>query len=199
MTMPSFFFLLLLLGISCTPKKSNHILKLSKGKSHFTGFNAKLLKEDSLKLERLRTYHVWSRMDFDYVKNMVFAKSFVQMVEIDKHRSDFEVYDYPYCEAIKTDTGLVIRLKQNAPFDGFRFAGINVEFTLLGEDYKTRIIRWSDAGPMMLGNKVIYDKLTLWGNTFEKGDTISGRIHLIALAQKDKRQIFKGNFDAIIR
>jgi hypothetical protein len=200
MTISSFFILLLLLGISCTPKKSNHTLNLYKGKSYFTGFNAKLLKEDSLKLEQLCSHRVWSRMDFDFVKNMVFAKSSVQMVEVNKHRSDFEVYDFHYCEATKTDTGLVIRLKQDAPFDRvMRFAGVNVEFTLLGEDFKSRIIHWSDIGPGILENKVFYDNLTIWGNTLEKGDTISGRIHLIAIAQKDKRQIYKGNFNAIIR
>ncbi len=194
----AFVLLLASLGNDCNKKKSNHVLNLVKSNPYSKGFNPETLRRDSITLEKVLATYSWARRDTFNAKKMVFAKAFVQMVEVNKHRSDFDVYDYHYCEAIKTDTGLVIRLKQNAPFDGVgRFEGINVEFTLLGEDYKSRILHWSDTG-MRPESKVFYDNLTIWGNTLEKGDTISGRVYLMANTQKERRQILKGSFYAII-
>lgn len=190
---------LITIGNSCNDKKNNHVLNLYKGKNSFTGFNAKLLKEDSLKLEKMLASYNWAKANPENSKRMVFAKSFVQMVEVNERLSDYKIYDYQYCEATKTDTGLVIVFKQYAPYSGaMLFEGINLEFIIRENAFKTSISHWSDTG-MRPESKVYYDKLTLWGKNFEKGDTISGRIHVLAIPKKNWRQIFKGNFNAIIR
>ncbi|MCC6723862.1 MAG: hypothetical protein IT258_05090 [Saprospiraceae bacterium] len=192
--------LIVLLAISCKQIKPTHHLDLRLGKSHFKGFNTKLLREDSIKLAKLKASHIWSRHGSSFLETMVFAKSSVQMVEVNKLMTDFNAEDFRYCEATKTDTGLVIRLKQYSPIDDVvLFAGTIVEYSINGEVLKTKVIDWSDVGGLGPQSDIVWDNLIIWGNTLEKGDTISGRMHLIANKNTDKRRIFKGNFNAIIR
>ncbi len=192
--------LIVLLAISCKQIKPTHHLDLRVGKSHFTGYNAKLLKEDSIKLAKLKASRVWSWHGSSFLETMVFAKSSVQMVEVNKSMTDFNAEDFRYCEATKTDTGLVIRLKQYSPLDDVvLLAGTIVEFSINGEVLKSKVINWSDMGGLGPQSEIVYDNLIIWGNTLEKGDTISGRMHLIANTTTEKRRIFKGNFNAILR
>jgi hypothetical protein len=194
--------LMVLLAISCKQSKPKYILNLHVGKYHFSGFNTKLLKEDSMKLAKLKASHshIWSRHGSSFLETMVFAKSSVQMVEVNKSMTDFNMEDFRYCEATKTDTGLVIRLKQYSPYDEVAlYAGTIVEFSVKGEILNTKVIDWSDMGFPRHQPKVVYNNLTIWGNTLETGDTIQGRLKLIANTESTKRRIFKGGFNAIIR
>lgn len=193
------FVLLILLASSCHTGKNTHVLKLQKMKAGSFTRNPIAIKNDQLVFEKTIAKYDWAERDTLATRKMVFAKSYVQMVEVNKHRSDFDVYDYHYCEANKTDSSLVIWLKQYAPYEGIGlYEGIIVEFTISKNDFTSRVHHWSDTG-MRPESKVVYDNLILWGNDFEKGDTLNGRIKLLADSQNNNRQIFKGNFNVIVR
>ncbi len=179
------------------PRKNHYFMVASKG--HCDNYtNAMIKLVDSTHAAKLIEKY---RHTPAHAATVAFAKSEVQMVAVKENFSDFTVYDYHYCEAFKTDTALVIRLEQYAPYESMiLFEGNDLVFYVNKDDYKTEVVHFSDVKGIGQPKRGAYfDHLTLFTNQWEKGDTLCGRLNVRAYAPQKKRLLFQGDFKAVIQ
>ncbi len=179
-----------------TPKKLSNQHHLECCKSSICRFYTSpgSIKKDSISVQEIieEAKKRKSSLNKNLVQKRVFAKSTVELVEVKENFKDYLIQKYNSCTAnMDNDTVEITMLHENF-YD-------NVGLCFPNNRRHIKLRCWPGGFDTELNYAHVYfDHLIINQNSFEKGDTICGRINIRGNYGKVRTQMIKGSFKTII-